>query len=282
MGAMPVARPGGAERVQKVLSRLGLASRREAEDWIRAGRLTVNGQLAALGMRIAPQDQLKLDGRLIRQRERRSAPSSPKVFLCHRSPGEPLLPARRGSTPSGKAAGSASMAERLPRSDGRRFVSISPMPSIDGGLELLSADGALAARLQRSVHGLESEFSLRVRGELSAEQQQLIAPGTAQRGAAPQVILLEPGGGQGSNRWYRLCALGASGHEIRALIERAGVTLARLMRTRLGPLELPRDLPRSHWRALSEPELELLLGARSAPARVSRSSGSADNSDSGR
>jgi 23S rRNA pseudouridine2605 synthase len=282
MGAMPVARPGGAERVQKVLSRLGLASRREAEDWIRAGRLTVNGQPAALGMRIAPQDQLKLDGRLIRQRERRSAPTTPKVFLCHRSPGEALLPARRGSTPSGKAGTSASMAERLPRRDGRRFVSISPLPAIDGGLELLSADGALAARLQRAVRGLESEFSLRVRGELSDEQQQAIGPQTPQRGAAPEVVLLEPGGGQGSNRWYRLCAVGASGHEIRQLIERAGVTLARLMRTRLGPLELPRALPRSHWRELTEQELELLLSGRSAPARVSRSGGSADNPESGR
>ena len=91
-GATPLARSGGAERVQKVLSRLGLASRREAEDWIRAGRLTVNGQPAALGMRIAPQDQLKLDGRLIRQGASRSAAEvtcsavNPKCFM-HSSPG---------------------------------------------------------------------------------------------------------------------------------------------------------------------------------------------------
>ena len=259
VGATPVARSGGAERVQKVLSRLGLASRREAEDWIRAGRLTVNGQTAALGMRIAPQDQLKLDGRLIRQGASRSAADSPKVFLCHRSPGELLLPARRGSVSSGKAAASTSMAERLPRRAGRRFVSISPLPGIDGGLELLSADGALAARLQRAVRGLESEFSLRVRGELSTEQQQVIRQGTLDQDRAIKVVLLEPSGGEGSNRWYRLSAKGASGHEIRQLTERAGVTLVRLLRTRLGTLELPRALPRSHSRALSEQELELLL-----------------------
>jgi 23S rRNA pseudouridine2605 synthase len=200
-------------------------------------------------MRIGPQDQLKLDGRLIRQGASRSAADSSKVFLCHRSPGELLLPARRGSLSSGKAAASASMAERLPRRAGRRFVSISPLPAIDGGLELLSADGALAARLQRAVRGLESEFSMRVRGELSTEQQQAIRDGT----------LLEPSGGEGSNRWYRLCASGASGHEIRQLTERAGVTLVRLLRTRLGTLALPRALPRGHSRALSEQELELLL-----------------------
>ena len=259
MGATPVSRSGGAERVQKVLSRLGLASRREAEDWIRAGRLTVNGQMAALGMRIAPQDQLKLDGRLIRQGTSRGTSDGPKVYLCHRSPGELLLPVRRGSVSSGKAGASASMAERLPRRAGRRFVSISPLPAIDGGLELLSADGALAARLQRSVRALESEFSMRIRGELSIEQQQAIRHGTLDRGQTIKVMLLEPGGGEGSNRWYRLCATGASGHEIRQLAERAGVTLVRLLRTRLGTLELPRALPRSHWRALSEQELELLL-----------------------
>jgi len=212
-------------------------------------------------MRIAPQDQLKLDGRLIRQGASRSAADSPKVFLCHRSPGELLLPARRGSLSSGKAGASASMVERLPRRAGRRFVSISPLPAIDGGLELLSADGALAARLQRCVRHLESEFSLRVRGELSTEQQQAIRDGTLDGGQAIKIVLLEPSGGEGSNRWYRLCAEGASGHEIRALTERAAVTLVRLLRTRLGTLELPRALPRSHWRALSEQELELLLRA---------------------
>src|SRR5580693_4161447 len=55
--------PAAAERLQKVLSQLGLGSRREAEDWIRAGRLTVNGKPAVLGMRVGAEDQLKLDGR---------------------------------------------------------------------------------------------------------------------------------------------------------------------------------------------------------------------------
>ena len=85
---MPAVSP--AERLQKVLSQLGLGSRREAEGWIRAGRVTVNGKAAVLGMRVAADDQLKLDGRLVRRRVTRDVP----VFLCHRSPGEPLLPPR--------------------------------------------------------------------------------------------------------------------------------------------------------------------------------------------
>ncbi len=259
---MPAASP--AERLQKVLSQLGLGSRREAEAWIRAGRVTVNGKAAVLGMRVAADDQLKLDGRLIRRRVARDVP----VFLCHRSPGEPLLPSRTGggaesaaAAPGGSAAAPASIAERLPRRAGRRFISISPMPGVDGGLELLTADGALATRLQRAVHSLEMEFSLRIRGELSAAQQQAIGEGMLDRGSALRVLQLEPSGGEGSNRWYRLVAVGASGNDIRQLIERQAVTLVRMLRTRIGSLALPRTLARSHWRELEAAEVTALLGS---------------------
>jgi 23S rRNA pseudouridine2605 synthase len=258
-----------AERLQKVLSQLGLASRREAEAWIRAGRITVNGKAAVLGTRVAADDQLRLDGRPIRRQLTREVP----VFLCHRSPGEPLLPPRAvtgaaasattsGADPASSAssAPSASIAERLPRRAGRRFISVSPMPTVDGGLELLTADGALATRLQRAVHALEMEFSLRIRGELSAAQQQAIREGMLDRGAALRVLQLEPTGGQGSNRWYRLLAVGASGNDIRQLIERQAVTLVRMLRTRVGTLALPRTLARSHWRELEAVEVTALLG----------------------
>ena len=262
---MPAASP--AERLQKVLSQLGLGSRRQAEAWIRAGRVTVNGKAAVLGMRVAGDDRLKLDGRPIRRQLAREVP----VFLVHRSPGEPLLPPPRagaatagsgGVETAGRATSAASIAERLPRRAGRRFISISPMPTVDGGLELLTADGALATRLQRAVHALEMEFSVRIRGELSAEQQQAIRAGMLDSGAALRVLQLEPSGGEGSNRWYRLLVAGASGNDIRQLIERQAVTLVRMLRTRVGTLALPRTLARSHWRELEGAELSALLGSR--------------------
>jgi 23S rRNA pseudouridine2605 synthase len=138
-------------------------------------------------------------------------------------------------------------------------MSVSPMPTVDGGLELLSADGATTARLQRAVHGLEMEFSLRVRGQLTAAQQQAIREGALDSGAHVHVTLLESSGGESSNRWYRLVAVGSSGNEIRQLLERQAVTLVRVLRTRLGKLELPRSLARSHWRELSADELAALL-----------------------
>jgi len=290
--------PAGAERLQKVIAQLGLGSRREVETWIRAGRLSVNGRPAVLGMRVSAEDRLRLDGRLIRQRAAPRAVAT--VLLCHRSPGQPLLPPRRGApipdapahdaasaepplplsaAPSGptharhaeyagraghaghagRAGPAQSFAEQLPRRAGRRFISISPLATVDGGLELLTADGTLAARLQRAVGSLPMEFSLRVRGELSQIQQQGIEAGELDSGERVRVQTLEPAGGEGSNRWYRLVTVGASGAQVRQLIERQAVTLTRALRTRLGALALPPTLSRGRWRELSAEELSALL-----------------------
>ena len=261
-----------------------MGSRREVEAWIRAGRLSVNHRPAVLGMRVTSQDQLRLDGRLIRQRATPRAAAV--VLLCHRSPGQPLLPPRRGaraservSEPASQLAASfepaapltqralrparaeqaESFAARLPRRAGRRFISVSPLATIDGGLELLSADGTLAARLQRAVGSLPMEFSLRVRGELSEAQQQAILAGELDSGARVRVQALEPAGGEASNRWYRLITVGASGAQVRQLIERQAVTLTRALRTRLGALALPPTLARGRWRELCAEELSALL-----------------------
>ncbi|MGH8232187.1 MAG: S4 domain-containing protein [Steroidobacteraceae bacterium] len=255
-----MASAGEAQRLQKVLSQIGVGSRREAEAWIRAGRLTVNDQPAVLGMRVQASDQLKLDGRVIHRRPRSLARP---VLLCHRSPGVALLPPRARAGASAGGAGT-SFAERLPRRAGGRWLSVSPMPTVDGGLELLTADGTLAARLQRSVRALESEFSLRVRGVLSEAQRQAILQGELDRGTALRVLTLQPGGGEGSNRWYQLVTLGASGNDVRQLIERQAVTLVRMLRTRLGPLALPRTLARGQWAPLDGAQLSALLGSPAA------------------
>jgi len=267
--AQPAARE--PERLQKMLARSGLASRREAEAWIRAGRLTINGTVAALGARVAPGDQVRLDGRLVRMRA--SAGSS--VFVCHRSPGEPLAapavdagvlgpPAR--ARPSGAPLPRPALLERLPRRGGRRFIAVSPMPRVDGGLELVTSDGALAARLQRTVHALASEFGVRVRGELRDTQLQGILGGVLDSGAQLVVERCEPSGGQGANRWYRLDARGTSGKEVRQLFERHGALVSRVLRTRLGPVALERSLGRGQFREVTQEELAELLAGTAAVA----------------
>ncbi|MDE2220007.1 MAG: rRNA pseudouridine synthase [Gammaproteobacteria bacterium] len=260
-----MARWSGAERLQKVLSHLGVASRREAEQWIRAGRLTINGRPATLGARAEPGDQLRLDGRLVRQqRPERALP----VLLCHRSPGIALLH---------QTDGSQSVADALPQRTGKRFMSISPLPQVDGGLELLCADGELAGRLQRAVRAHPLVYSLRVRGELSSVQEEGIRAGLLDRGATLKVLAVAAAGGSGSNRWYQIDTLGASGNDLRQLIERQGATVSRLMRIQLGTLRLERSLPRGRWRELTADEVNALLNPvppGDAPAAVPGNPGS--------
>lgn len=262
-------RRGEPERLQKVLARAGLASRREAEEWIRAGRLTINGRAASLGVRVRPDDDIRLDGRPIRQR---APQSGGRVYLYHRSPGESL-----DSAPA-QAPDAVPLLSRLPRRAGRRFMIVSPMPRIDGGLEIVCGDGEVAARLQRSVRRLASELSVRVRGELTEQQIAGVLGGVLDGGERLTVLGCDSAGGEGANRWYAIKARGASGKDVRQLFERQGAIVSRVLRTRLGPVALERSLARGHFRELSPGELAALL---SAPAEGESQSGSQSGSPSG-
>jgi 23S rRNA pseudouridine2605 synthase len=138
------------------------------------------------------------------------------------------------------------------------------MPRVDGGLELVTSDGALAARLQRGVHALTSEFGVRVRGELSETQLAGILEGVLDSGAPLTVQRCETAGGEAANRWYTLAVRGASGKEVRQLFERQGALVSRVMRTHLGPLTLERTLGRSQFRELTQEELDALVPAAAA------------------
>jgi 23S rRNA pseudouridine2605 synthase len=230
-----------------VLAQLGLASRREAEEWIRAGRLTVNGTPATLGLRVRPDDQVRLDGRPVR----RHAVPQWRIFMCHRSPGTTL----------GQPQEESAMASRLPSRAGRRFVAVSPMPRIDGGLELLTSDGELALKLQRVARHLPSEFSVRVRGELTDVQRQGVLGGVLDRGEKLTVQSCETSGGAGANRWYALIARGGSGKDVRQLFERQGALVSRVLRIRFGSLALPRHIARGQFRELTREQTDALIDA---------------------
>lgn len=255
-GPPPGARADG-ERIQKVLAQAGLASRREAEAWIEAGRVTVNGQPAALGQRVQGRDELRVDGRVVRRsRDASRLGAAATVFLCHRSPGESLR---------------EEMMARLPRRTGRRFLAVSPMPDIDGGLELVTTDGALAERLQRRVREWPVAFRVRVRGELPPAALAGIEAGALDDGRTIKVVAVAGSeeGAEIANRWYSIDTVGASGKDLRRLVERQGALVSRVLRTAFGPLSLTRDLNRGHFRAL-EPEEAAALGAAggAAPGRA--------------
>ncbi len=268
------------ERLQKYLAQLGLGSRREIETWIAAGRLVVNGQVATLGVRVTPADEIKLDGRAVRQR----APRDVVVFLCNRSPGEDLREAAEsaGVEPDAESGeefadreeSRPSMVSRLPRRAGRRFLAVSPMPRVDGGLELLTSDGDTALKLQRGVRAHEMQFSVRIKGALGPDQLRGVESGQLDRPGRLEVLSVEGDvpdevEGRAANQWYRITARGASGKDIRQLFERQGVIVSRILRTAFGPVLLDRSLPRGQHRELTTAELTA-LGVAPAPREAAK------------
>lgn len=234
------------ERLQKVLAAAGLASRREAEGWIAAGRVSVNGLPATLGQRVSGEDEIRVDGRMVRIAARRAqAARRPSVYLCHRSPGEIL---------------ESGIAARLPGRGSSRAIAVSPMPRIDGGLEVVALDGGIAASLQRAIRSSRGEFSVRVRGSLEESGAAGVLGGELDDGSHVTIESVAPveDESDSSNRWYAVTAVGASGKAVRQLFERQGCTVSRVLRVALGPFVLTRDLPRGRFRPATEAELALL------------------------
>lgn len=240
--------PGVAERLQKFLAQRGLGSRRVVEEWIRAQRLTVNGRIAELGQKVTERDEIRLDGRPIKAR----AAAAEQVFMFNRSPGDPLREADGDRAP---------LVERLPRTAGRRFIAVSPMPGIDGGLEIVTSDGELATRLQRAIHRLPCEFSVRVKGQLGPDQLAGVESGKLDRPTRLVVdsVATSEAELEGSNRWYAVIARGASGKDIRQLFERQGVLVSRVLRVSIGSVKLDKTLARGQYRQLPAEECAALL-----------------------
>jgi 23S rRNA pseudouridine2605 synthase len=246
-------KPGVAERLQKYLAQRGVGSRRAIEEWIRAGRISVNGKLAELGQKVSHEDDIRLDGRAIKTR----ATEGTHLFMFNRSPGDPLREADGDRAP---------LIDRLPRAAGRRFIAVSPMPGIDGGLELVTSDGALAERRQRALPKLPCEFSVRVKGPLGPDQLEGVKSGKLDRPARMVIDSLTHSEAdlEGSNRWYTLVARGASGKDIRQLFERQGALVSRVLRISVGSLKLEKDLARGQHRALDEVQTAALISGKVA------------------
>lgn len=253
----------GAERLQKFLAQRGLGSRRAIEEWIRAQRITVNGRIAELGLKVTPHDDIRLDGRQIRTR----AAAAAQAFMFNRSAGDPLQVADGARLARDAEGGRTALIERLPKAAGRRFIAVSPMPGVDGGLELVTSDGALATKLQRAVHRLATEFNVRVKGQLGPDQIAGVKSGKLDRPTRMVIDDLRNSEAEieGSNRWYSVTARGASGKDIRQLFERQGALVSRVMRLSMGSLALDKTLSRGQYRQLEEEEVAALLAAPPAP-----------------
>ncbi|MGE5467278.1 MAG: 23S rRNA pseudouridine(2605) synthase RluB [Ignavibacteria bacterium] len=253
--AEPSAASESSVKLQKALADAGLGSRRELEEWIAAGRVSVNGEPAHVGQRIEPTDKVRVNGRLVNLK---TSTRTPRVLIYHKPEGEIVSrddPEKR-----------ASVFEKLPRINGGRWIAIGRLDFNSCGLLLFTSSGDLANRLMHPRYGLERDYAVRVLGELSDEAAQRLTTGIEIGDGEARFLRLMDAGGEGANHWYNVTLAEGRNREVRRMFEAVGVTVSRLMRVRYGPIVLPPGLKRGHCRELEPAEVGQLLKILDKPA----------------
>lgn len=238
------------QRLHKLLAEAGYGSRRELEEWIIAGRVSVNGMPAGVGQKIGPGDRIKINGKLVNIRFTERAP---RVLMYHKPEGEIVS----RDDPEGRPT----VFERLPVLNRGRWIAIGRLDFNTSGLLLFTSNGDLANRMMHPRYELEREYAVRVLGELTEEQIGTLTGGVALEDGEARFNSLTDGGGEGSNHWYRVTISEGRNREVRRMFEAVGLTVSRLMRVRYGPVQLPRQLKRAAWAEMSEADVSALMAA---------------------
>ena len=248
-----------SERLHKLLAQHGLGSRRQVEDWIRAGRVLVNGQPAAVGQQVDSGDKIVVDGRDVSRLV--AIEQQLRVIVYHKPTGE-ILRRQEGDDREEVDA-------RLPRLHGGRWVAINALGFGEDGLLVLTNDGSFASAITRRSHELPVEYRVRALKPSPEEDWPEIPLGVELDSGPVAFSVVEPAGVPALNMWFRVAAertvpRGA----VRALFDAAGLKVSRIMLVQWGPMKLPRDLPRGRSRELEGPDLDalaLLAGRKEKP-----------------
>ncbi|MDQ8035659.1 MAG: pseudouridine synthase, partial [Bordetella sp.] len=223
-------------KLHKVLADAGIGSRREMEELIVAGRVSVNGEPAHIGQRVAPNDQVRVNGKQI---TRTNTKKPPRVILYHKPAGEIVS----HDDPGGRA----SVFARLPKLRTGKWLSVGRLDLNTEGLLIFTTSGDMVNRIMHPRYGAEREYAVRVLGEMDEAQRKSLTEGIELEDGLAAFGSFEYIGGDGSNRWYRVTLQEGRNREVRRMFEAVGVTVSRLIRTRFGDVVLPRTLRRGRW-----------------------------------
>lgn len=243
-----------SEKLQKVLARAGIGSRREMERWIAEGRVSIDGKKAGLGDRVEAAQTIRIDGHVVSQVATRA--SRPRVLLYHKPEGE--LCTRKD--PQGRPI----VFDRLPLLRHARWITIGRLDINTAGLLLLTTDGELAHRLMHPTTGIEREYAVRVLGEVGPAVLERLRTGVTLADGPAHFNSIEDAGGTGANRWYRVTLNEGRNREVRRIWEAVGVQVSRLLRVRYGPISLPRALHLGRWREATREEVAALYALSGA------------------
>lgn len=236
------------EKLQKVLAQAGVGSRREMEEWIAAGRITVNGKPATVGMRVAPDDLIRVGGRIIKARP---AHRLPRIVMYHKPEGEIVS----RDDPDGRP----SVFSHLPKVHGAKWIAIGRLDFNTCGLLLFTTSGELANRLMHPRFEVEREYAVRLLGELTPDQMVQLKQGVQLEDGPANFDTITDGGGEGVNHWYRVTLREGRNREVRRMFELVGLKVSRLMRVRFGIVNLPTRLKRGKVLELEEGDVTAVM-----------------------
>lgn len=261
-GAGPVGVPSTAgEKLQKVLARAGLGSRREMERWIEAGRVTVDGAAATLGDRVGGDARIAVDGKPLRA----TPPGEARCLLYHKPPGEVCS----RSDPEGRRT----VFERLPKLHRGRWISIGRLDYTTSGLLLFTTDGELANALMHPRANIEREYMVRVMGEVGDDVLQRLREGVMLEDGMARFTDIQSGGGEGVNRWFYVVIMEGRNREVRRLWESQGLTVSRLKRVRYGEVFIPSRVKQGQWLELEPKDVAVLYSMAGLPPKATPRSG---------
>lgn len=222
-----------SEKLQKVLARAGVGSRREMEEWISKGRVTVDGKPATLGDRVSTAQAVRVDGHPVQLASEEQQIC--RVLAYHKPEGE--ICSR--TDPEGRPTVFA----RLPKIKGARWIAIGRLDINTSGLLLFTTDGELANRLMHPKFEVEREYAVRVFGDINDAMIQRLRTGVELEDGKANFKKIKALPGEGINRWYHVVLTEGRNREVRRMWESQGAVVSRLIRVRYGDLLLPKHIP---------------------------------------
>ena len=247
-------------RLQKALAASGAGSRREMEEWIQNGWVTVNGKVAQLGDKVQPEDQVLVKGSVIKLKW---PDRLPRIILYYKQEGEIVS----RDDPQGRV----SIFDRLPQAASSRWVAIGRLDINTSGLLILTTSGELANRFAHPSFEVEREYAVRVLGELGMDEMSLLtSEGVMLEDGLARVERIHSQGGEGVNKWYNVVLKEGRNREVRRIFEHFGLTVSRLVRTGFGPIGLPNRLKRGQFYELNAAEVASVMKWADLPLPDSR------------
>ncbi len=237
-----------SEKLQKVLARSGIGSRRQMEEVIKSGRISVDGKVASLGDRVESDQVVRVDGRIVETKAEDEVVC--RVLAYHKPEGELCTRADE--------EGRSTVFERLPRMKGARWIAVGRLDINTSGLLLFTTDGELANRLMHPSRKVEREYAVRVFGEVDQAMLNRLQDGVELEDGSAKFERIKRVGGEGINEWFNVVLSEGRNREVRRMWESQGVQVSRLIRVRYGNLELNKALPRGGWQELELKQVNYL------------------------